>query len=175
MDFTKRIFTFIFLWLIFSCVLLDQSQGFEVRPSKRARRSKHKPRKTKRNHHQYVKQMADLFSRIVVCMKGKKCFVSCLLFVLFYFFSTVQLVSYSTVDTLGNQKVSVAGAGCLQECKSTEFLWELRKNRFCESSFHCRIDWVHFYVRQTRPTRIDKNFFLPSKNVKKNQNESLSG
>ena len=86
MDFTKRIFTFIFLWLIFSCVLLDHSQGFEVRLSKRARRSKHKPRKTKRNHHHYVRQMADLFSRLVVCMKGEKCFVSCLFFVLLYFF-----------------------------------------------------------------------------------------
>ena len=86
MEFTKRIFTFIFLWLIFSCVLLEHTQGFEVRLSGRARRSKHKPRKTKRNHHQYVKQMADLFSRLVVCMKGKKCFVSCLFFVLFYFF-----------------------------------------------------------------------------------------
>ena len=104
MEFTKRIFTFIFLWLIFSCVLLEHTQGFEVRPSRRARRSKHKPRETKGNHHQYVKQMADLFSRLVVCMKGKKCFVSCLFFVLFYFFSTVQLVSYTTVDTLKKRK-----------------------------------------------------------------------
>ena len=86
MEFTKRIFTFILLWLIASCVLLEHRQGFEVRPSRRARRSKHKPRKTKRNHHQYVKQMADLFSRLVVCMKGKKCFVSCWFFALFYFF-----------------------------------------------------------------------------------------
>ena len=144
MDFTKRIFTFIFLWLILSCVLLDHTQGFEVRLSKRARRSKHKPKKTKGNHHQYVKQMADLFSRLVVCMKGKKCSVSCFfLFCFIFFYSSVSQLYYSWHPREA-KKVSVAGAGCLQECKSTEFLWELRKNRFCESSVQCRIDWVHF-------------------------------
>ena len=96
MEFTKRIFTFIFLWLILSWVLLEHTQGFEVRPSRRARRSKHKPKKTKGTHHQYVKQMADLFSRLVVCMKGKKCFVSCWFFVLLYFFySSVSQLYYS--------------------------------------------------------------------------------
>ena len=97
MEFTKRIFTFIFLWLIFSCVLLEHTQGFEVRLSRRARRSKHKPRETKGNHHQYVKQMADLFSRLVVCMKGKQCFVSCWFFVLlvFFFYSSVSQLYYS--------------------------------------------------------------------------------
>ena len=130
MDFTKRIFTFIFLWLIFSCVLLDHPRGFEVQLSRRTRRSKHKSRKTKGNHHQYVKQMANLFSRLVVCTKCKKCFVSCL-----FIFSTVQLVSYTTVHTLGKRTVSVAGAGRLQECKSIlqSFYGELRKTRFCES------------------------------------------
>ena len=169
MEFTKRIFTFIFLWLILSCVLLEHTQGFEVRPSRRARRSKHKPRETKGNHHQYVKQMADLFSRLVVCMKGKKCFVSCLFFVLLYFFCSSVSQFYYSWHSREAEKVSVAGAGCWQECKSTEFLWELRKNRFCESSFHCWIDWVHFYVRQTRPTRIDKREICSpkQKNVKK--------
>ena len=169
MEFTKRIFTFIFLWLILSCVLLEHTQGFEVRPSRRARRSKHKPRETKGNHHQYVKQMADLFSRLVVCMKGKKCFVSCLFFVLLYFFCSSVSQFYYSWHSREAKKVSVAGAGCWQECKSTEFLWELRKNRFCESSFHRWIDWVHFYVRQTRPTRIDKREICSpkQKNVKK--------
>ena len=86
MEFAKRIFTLIFLWLICSSVLLNHTQGFEVQLSKRARRSKHKPNNTKGNHHQYVKQMAELFSRLVVCMKGQKCLVSCWFFVLFYFF-----------------------------------------------------------------------------------------
>ena len=97
MDFTKRIFTFIFLWLIFSCVLLEHTQGFEVRLNGRARRSKHKPRKTKRNHHQYVKQMADLFSRLVVCMKGKNAlFLACFLFCFIFFFdSSVSQLYYS--------------------------------------------------------------------------------
>ena len=111
MEFTKRIFTFIFLWLIFSCVLLDHSQGFEVRLSKRARRSKHKPRKTKGNHHQYVKQMADLFSRLVVCTKGKKCFVCCLFVVLFYFFYSSVSQLYYSWHPREAKKVSVAGAG----------------------------------------------------------------
>ena len=71
MDSSKRIIIFICVWLIISCVLLDHSQGFEVWLSKRTRRWKHKPRKTQGNHHQYVKQMADLFSRFVVCMKGR--------------------------------------------------------------------------------------------------------
>ena len=78
MDSSKRIIIFISLWLILSCVLLDDSQGFEMRLSKTARRWKHKPRKTQENHQQYVKQMADLFSRFVVCMKGEKCFSFCL-------------------------------------------------------------------------------------------------
>ena len=75
MDSSKGIIVFICLWLILSCVLLDNSQGFEVRLSKTARRWRHKPRKTQENHQQYVKQMADLFSRFVVCMKGKNAFL----------------------------------------------------------------------------------------------------
>ena len=86
MEFAKRIFTLIFLWLILSCVLLDHTQGFEVRLSRKARRSKHKPRKTKGNHHQYVKQMADLLSRLVVCMKGKKMLCFLLVFCFFVLF-----------------------------------------------------------------------------------------
>ena len=74
MDSSKRITFFICLWLILSCVLLDNSQGFEVRLSRTARRWKHKPRKTQENHQQYVKQMAYLFSRFVVCMKSKNAF-----------------------------------------------------------------------------------------------------
>lgn len=27
----------------------------------------------------------------------------------------------------GLKKVSITGAGCLQECKNTEFIWELKK------------------------------------------------
>ena len=49
------------------------------------------------------------------------CFLLVFCFVLF-FFSTVQLVSYTTVDTLKKRKRCLAGAGCLEECKSTEFL-----------------------------------------------------
>ena len=30
------------------------------------------------------------------------------------------------------KKVSVTGAGHVRECKSTEFVWELRKMGFCE-------------------------------------------
>ena len=30
------------------------------------------------------------------------------------------------------KKVPVTGAGRLRECKSTEFVWELRKTGFCE-------------------------------------------
>ena len=30
------------------------------------------------------------------------------------------------------KKVSVARAGRLQECKNTEFVWEMRKTGFCE-------------------------------------------
>ena len=30
------------------------------------------------------------------------------------------------------KKFSVTGAGCLRECKNTEFVWELRKTAFCE-------------------------------------------
>ena len=37
----------------------------------------------------------------------------------------------------GLKKVSITtGAGCLQECKNTEFVWELRKTAFCEGGFH---------------------------------------
>ena len=32
------------------------------------------------------------------------------------------------------KKVSVTGAGCLQECKNTEFVSKLRKTGFCEGS-----------------------------------------
>ena len=71
MDSSKRIIIFICVWLILNCVLLDHTQGFQVRLTKSTRRVKHKPRKTQGNHHQYIKQMADLFSHIVVCMKGK--------------------------------------------------------------------------------------------------------
>ena len=71
---SKSIIVFICLWLILSCVLLDNSQGFEVRLSKTARRWKHKPRKTQENHQQYVKQMADFFSRFVVCIEDKNAF-----------------------------------------------------------------------------------------------------
>ena len=75
MDSSKRIIIFISLWLILSCVLLGNSQGFEVQLSRTGRSRKHKPRKTQENHQQYVKQMADLFSRLVVCMKGKNAFL----------------------------------------------------------------------------------------------------
>ena len=86
MDSSKRIIIFICVWLIISCVLLDHSQGFELRPSKRtrSRRWKHKPSKTKGSHHHYVKQMADLFSRLVVCMKGKNALFVCLVGQLYY-------------------------------------------------------------------------------------------
>ena len=86
MDSSKRIIIFICVWLIISCVLLDHSQGFELRSSKRtrSRRWKHKPSKTKRSHHHYVKQMADLFSRLVVCMKGKNALFVCLVGQLYY-------------------------------------------------------------------------------------------
>ena len=30
------------------------------------------------------------------------------------------------------KKVSITGSGCVQECKNTEFIWELRKMTFCE-------------------------------------------
>ena len=30
------------------------------------------------------------------------------------------------------KKVPVTGAGRLRECKNTEFVWEVRKTRFCE-------------------------------------------
>ena len=30
------------------------------------------------------------------------------------------------------KKVSVTSAGCLRECKNTEFLWVLRKTGFCD-------------------------------------------
>ena len=49
--------------------------------------------------------MADLFSRLVVCMKGKKCFVSC--FVSFFVqFSQCFLLQLklSKADTLGKRK-----------------------------------------------------------------------
>ena len=78
MDSSKRIIIFICVWLILSCVLLDHSQGFEVWLTKKTRPLKHKPRKTQGNHHHYVKQMADLFSRFVVCMKGKNALFVCL-------------------------------------------------------------------------------------------------
>ena len=78
MDSSKRIIILIYVWLILSCVLLDHSQGFEVRLTKRTRRLRQKPRKTQGNHHQHVKQMADLFSRFVVCMKGKNALFVCL-------------------------------------------------------------------------------------------------
>ena len=78
MDSSNRIIIFICVWLIISCVLLDHSQGFELRPSKRTRRWKRKPSKTKGSRHHYVKQMADLFSRLVVCMKGKNALFVCL-------------------------------------------------------------------------------------------------
>ena len=78
MDSSKRTIIFICVWLILSCVLLDHSQGFEVQLTKKTRRLKHKPRKIQGNHHHYVKQMADLFSRFVVCMKGKNALFVCL-------------------------------------------------------------------------------------------------
>ena len=85
MDSFKRIIIFIYVWLILSCVLLDQSsQGFEVRLTKSTGRFKHKPRKTQGNHHQYVKQMADLLSHLVVCMKGKNALFVCLVTQLYY-------------------------------------------------------------------------------------------
>ena len=31
--------------------------------------------------------------------------------------------------------VSVTAAGCLRECKNTEFVWELRKTGFCGGVF----------------------------------------
>ena len=84
MDSSKRIIIFICVWLILSCVLLDRSQGFEVQLTKKTRRFKHKPRKTQGNHHQYVEQMADLFSQIVVCMKGKNALFVCLVSQLYF-------------------------------------------------------------------------------------------
>ena len=50
------------------------------------------------------------------------CFSFCFIFL---YSSFSQL--YCSWHPLAAKKVSVAGAGCLQECKSTEFLWELRK------------------------------------------------
>ena len=92
MDSSKRIIIFISLWLILSCVLLDDSQGFEMRLSKTARRWKHKPRKTQEIRLQYVKQMADLFSRLVVCIEGKNAFLFvCLSVCLFSRSVTLQL------------------------------------------------------------------------------------
>ena len=32
----------------------------------------------------------------------------------------------------GAKKVPVSGAGCLRECKNTEFVWELRKTGLCK-------------------------------------------
>ena len=31
-----------------------------------------------------------------------------------------------------SKKVFVTGAGRLRECKNTDFVWELKKTRFCE-------------------------------------------
>ena len=112
MDSSKRIIIFICVWLILSSVLLDHSQGFELRLTKKTRRLKHKPRKTQGNHHHYVKQMADLFSRFVVCMKGKNALFFCLVSQLYYSWSSPKRTS-SGRELL----VSVTGAGRLRECK----------------------------------------------------------
>ena len=45
MDSSKLIIIFICVWLILSSGLVDHSQGFEVRLTKKTRRLKHKPRK----------------------------------------------------------------------------------------------------------------------------------
>ena len=112
MDSSKRIIIFICVWLILSCVLLDHSQGFELRLTKMTRRLKHKPRKTQGNHHHYVKQMADLFSRFVVCMKGKNALFVCLVSQLYYSWSSPKRTS-SGRELL----VSITGAGRLRERK----------------------------------------------------------
>ena len=113
MDSSKSIIVFICLWLILSCVLLDNSQGFEVRLSKTARRWKHKPRKTQENHQQYVKQMADLFSRFVVCIEGKNAFLFVCL--------SVCLLSRSVTLQLKECKTGAPNDGFLLNTLKTPF------------------------------------------------------
>ena len=113
MDSSKSIIVFICLWLILSCVLEDNSQGFEVRLSKTARRWKHKPRKTQENHQQYVKQMADLFSRFVVCIEGKNAFLFVCL--------SVCLLSRSVTLQLKECKTGAPNDGFLLNTLKTPF------------------------------------------------------
>ena len=68
-------------------------------------------------------------------LKGKKNKNKCLLTLLFCL-GTMKLLKYSGSFVRGHtwdmKKVSVTGAGCLQECKNTEFVSELSKTGFCK-------------------------------------------
>ena len=62
---SKRLFSFIALWLFLSCVLLDHAEGFII-PRKR-KRQQHKKRDPNNQSSRRLREMAGLASQIWVC------------------------------------------------------------------------------------------------------------
>ena len=60
---SKRLFTIVALWLIFSCVVLEHTAAFF--PRKRCKR--HHKNSRHRKHHLLLKEMVDFASRLWVC------------------------------------------------------------------------------------------------------------
>ena len=63
---SKRLFTFIALWMFLSCVLLDHAEGFII-PRKRKRFKQRKQDREKQLARR-LRQMVGLVAKIWVCM-----------------------------------------------------------------------------------------------------------
>ena len=63
---SKRLFIFIALWLILSCVLLDHAKGF-IQPRTMGK-YKQRKRDPKKHLHRNTKEMIAFVSQIWVCM-----------------------------------------------------------------------------------------------------------
>ena len=63
---SKRLFTFIALWMFLSCVLLDHAEGFII-PRKR-KRHKQRKRGPEKQLARRLREMVGLVAQIWVCM-----------------------------------------------------------------------------------------------------------
>ncbi|CAH3150113.1 unnamed protein product [Porites lobata] len=64
---SQRLFTFIALWLILSCFLLDHAEGFLYRPGRR----KHHHKKRGRGYLELKKAIADFASLLRAALKAQ--------------------------------------------------------------------------------------------------------